>query len=390
MRSQSGLFVLALAVFASGCASDAAFRGGDQSAVKENGFLQGLANASAPMRRSWQRITETKEPPAITRWDWASGVPTGAPRADLCAASVSPDAVAYFLPELKRDGVQLVSMSGRTAAFHIVNVDGHPIRNCADLNLALVEAIDAEKDIQVDLTVADGRAASTTVAAMVDQPTLLSLTHAVADDQPVMRVAEDGNLWLWIRDGGVRGKLMVRVERERGLLQVVLSVANCWGNQELLPVEVRAACDEEPLRCLSAADTLEVLYGEGIDTEGDAYDEASVSFAEVSEGDDYLIPTNYKRLYEQSVANVGKTAAPVARPALASLPGVAYPGPAILGDARALTGVLLQRQLYEPRDPERSGWILYAGPTLSGGSVVDISLDLGSGPKTYRFQIPAS
>ena len=66
----------------------------------------------------------------------------------------------------------------------------------------------------------------------------------------------------------------------------------------------------------------------------------------------------------------------------------AGPGPAVLGDARALTGILLQRQLFRPGDPERTGWIVFAGESLNAGGAIDIDLDLGSGLQRFRFAVP--
>ena len=75
-------------------------------------------------------------------------------------------------------------------------------------------------------------------------------------------------------------------------------------------------------------------------------------------------------------------------PALIAVPGVVYPGPPALGDARALRGFLLQRQLYQPGDPERTGWIMFAGQEFKRGCTIEIDVDLGRGPRRTRFRLP--
>jgi hypothetical protein len=100
------------------------------------------------------------------------------------------------------------------------------------------------------------------------------------------------------------------------------------------------------------------------------------------------LPTNYKRLCQEIIDESEEKAPTPQQPALASLPGIAYPGPALLGDARALMGCLLQRQIYECGAPERTGWILFGGDSLRQGESIEVAVDLGGGLKTYRLSFP--
>jgi hypothetical protein len=216
---------------------------------------------------------------------------------------------------------------------------------------------------------------------------LVALTQTAAGDQPLIRVSDGGNSSLVIREGGIRCKLTARVERERGILHLVVSLGASWGDKQLLPTEIRADCNGRPLRCLSAADALELLYGDAGKVTGKPVNESASSFAQVSEREDYLIPSNYKRLEQENQQGMD-TLRSRPQPALAAVPGVLYPGPAVLGDARALTSFLLQREYYEPGQPERVGWILFAGESLRDGCEVDVDLDLGSGMRRIRFTLP--
>ena len=101
-----------------------------------------------------------------------------------------------------------------------------------------------------------------------------------------------------------------------------------------------------------------------------------------------MIPTNFNRLNEQITKAARRSSAPPLLPALASLQGVRYPGPAVLGDARALSAFLLQRQLYQPGDLERTGWIVFAGESLRKSRQFEIQVDLGGGPRRIKFSFP--
>jgi hypothetical protein len=70
------------------------------------------------------------------------------------------------------------------------------------------------------------------------------------------------------------------------------------------------------------------------------------------------------------------------------IPGQIYPGPALLGDARALTGILLQRELLAASDSEKTGWILFAGESLKRGTQIRVEIDLGNGMRQLELKLP--
>jgi hypothetical protein len=349
--------------------------------------FEGISDATGKMCRAWSRVTEAPDGSNIPRWDWASAVPADATRAEIIRPCVRHDALVHFAPDFRREPIQLASTADTDPSYRIINVEGTEVSNYAELNMALEKAMAKSGKVQFDVVNAHVPNNGPAAAVVVDPHTLIAVTQSIAPEQKVVRIADHGNPWMVIRDDGVRCKLMARVERGRGLLQVVMSLVTCWGDEILLPVEVRAFCNDHPLRCLSAADTLELLYGrpQWLDKQTE---EVDCSFAAVSEADGYLIPTNYKRLYEETAIAFRRTTSPPP-PALISVPGVSYPGPAILGDARSLTGIMLQRQLFQPGGSEQTGWIMFADPALRRGGKVEVEVDLGHGPVKLAFSVPA-
>ena len=105
----------------------------------------------------------------------------------------------------------------------------------------------------------------------------------------------------------------------------------------------------------------------------------SSSFREVSEREDYLLPTNFKRLDERVQAAAKRGTAPPPLPALATLQGVSYPGSAVLGDARALGLFLARRNICHPDDPDRIQWLVFHDAALKRATQVTLHLDLGEG-----------
>lgn len=341
----------------------------------------GLNSATTSVVQRWRRVTGSNQRDRIVEWDWTTGVPVDTPRGELLAATLPGDAVAHFIPNLTPSPVRLVSAPGKLAGYEIRNIEGRLVENCSDVHAAIQQIPASATDVQVDLAPIGARRNSAESAHKLDRSTLIALTHAIAPATSTFRVAEGGNPTLVIRDGSVRANVVLRVERNIGLAQLVVTLANCHGKDLLLPVEVRVQCADEPLKCLTVANALELLYGEP----GADLGKVSASFAETSEREDYLLPVNYKRLRQRDDDRRG-----LARqsPAFASLAGMRYPGPALLGDARALTGIMLQQQILERGEQAQTGWILFHGKQLRSAEQVDVTLDLGNKPKSYRFMLP--
>lgn len=365
-----------------------------------NPFLVGKANdekpasqgkpglaMSSPLRHSWQRLTQAETKTTLPPWDWVTGIPTEAPRAELLAAEVSRELVARLFPNLDTSSVQLASAQDGFPGMRIINMGGHEVRNCADLYEALDKNAGQEK-VQIDLASHGGRE----IAVATNSAALQELAFTVAPEHAVMRIADQGNPALVIREAGIHAKLVIRVERSRGLLQLALSCQNAGFREVLLPREVRAACSGEPLRCLTVAESLDRLYRQSASPADQGAETANLdpfSFSSVSSRDDYLIPMNYNRLCEELVKQRIETSSDLLQPAFASVADTVYPGMAILGDARALTGILLQQQVLAPQNRERTGWVVFAGESLKHGGSVEIQIDFGTGMRRFTFLIPA-
>lgn len=343
---------------------------------------KGIRDATAPVRKSLRLATDSKPPAPTTDWNWHAGIPLDTPRGDVLSPTVPLDAIAHLLPNIQQRQIRLASTAPYAAGgFEIRNIGGQAVSNCGELHNVIEQLPRSAADVQVDLAPIGG-ASHDEVAVKVDQPTLLALSHATAQQTTAFRVSEGGNQAFVIRDGGLRVQVLIRVERSLGLAQVVMTTMNCWGPATMLPVEVTTSCEGEPLQCLTVADSLELLYG---DPAAHPVNGTS-SFAETSEREDYLLPFNYERLAE----NFDSRGITSPRPALASLPGANYPGHALLADARALTGIMLQRKLLKRGERADTAWLIFAGAPARTAEKIDVGMDLGNGLKTYRFMIPTS
>src|SRR5262249_14850971 len=155
----------------------------------------------------------------------------------------------------------LVSAGREPSPFIITGVAGHSVKHCNQLNDEVERVVAAGKPVQVALLAADAAPNASPTSINLEPPALVALSQLAAPEPALMRITEDGNPWILLRQDGVRCKIMARVERSRGLLQLIISLGVCWGPQVLLPAEIQASCDGRPLQCLTAADTLELLYG---------------------------------------------------------------------------------------------------------------------------------
>ncbi len=370
-----------LAFLISGCVTERVTPQGSPSSIPRQAPRQPDSTSHKDFPWGWSAFTAEKQP---ATWSWVAAVPSSVPRAELLRPTISRETLAALVPDLRQDGCALASAPPPSSALVVTRVQNLALKDCNQLHHAVETCLDAGKPVQVEF-VSEAAAGSAPLNATVKPPALLPFLQGVAPGEPQMRVTEGGNPWVVLRQDGTRCKVMARVERTRGLLQVVLSLAVCSGPPVQMPVDVRAFCDNEPLACLTVAETLELLYGKRKQNEAGAA-ETTGSFASVSERADYLLPTNYKRLQEAQ-ANAGRSTVP-AVPALATVAGVAYPGPAILCDARALCAFLLQKQIYQAGEPERVSWLMLSGPALRKGGTLQLTLDLGKGPTSLTFALP--
>jgi hypothetical protein len=289
------------------------------------------------------------------------------------------------LPQDGRNKIRLVSASSAASEWLVKDFDGQSTHNLAALHGRIEKACEDNRRVKVTFC-STSSSEGPEIREELTPSQLLAIAQSAAPDVPHYRTTEDGNAWMVIRQNGVRCKVLPRVERERGLLQLVLSLNVASGPKRILPHEVTAHCDGKPLVCLSAADTLALLYGPS--NERKAFNNEDTSFAAVSERNNFVVPANFQRLQERMyrLRRHAMSAPPV--PALATLARANYPGPPLLGDARAISALLLQRELCEPGAPERIGWIMFGGDALKSGKELEVNIDLGNGPTACRVDCP--
>jgi hypothetical protein len=373
--------IVVFAIILSGCATP--FSHSSVASRPASWTARSIAWVKRPF---WKR--EGKEASGLVPWQWATALPRDVPRGELVLTNIAHDVVARVAPEVHFSPVQTASYDDMACDARVINIGGQKVANFAELAAAEAAAVDQKGETQVDVAVSSNGQMQT-VAINVDQAELHMLCNSVSPETRAIRVLEGGNPWVVVRDGAIRCKLMARAERVRGLLQVVVSLATSADVTTLQPYEVRASCDGKPLRCLTATDTIELLYGKSQPQDSTTPNEA-MSFAAVSERDDYLIPTNYSIRAQAFEKQFSNSAAPQPRPALISGADESYPGTAILGDARALAAFLLQRQRLAPNERDATGWIMFAGEELKSGQVVEIEIDLATAGNKLQFTLPTN
>lgn len=308
-------------------------------------------------------------------WEWAPLVTTEGTRAELLSAQIPPEAVAHFLPEIQNDSVQLVS--GFPIETSITHVGGRPVRSYADL-LGSRPVRASDRRTQIDFRLTGARAESKPQALMLSDDMIDAILQSMHSQHSVVRYKDAENDWVYIRSGREAYKLTLRYERSTGLLHLVMAVKNCWGPPLAMPLDVEVwGPGQEPLRCLTVADVLEVTHG---DPDSVAAKSGFTHYAHAAEREDYVLPTNYKRLaskeQEQSTA--------LRMPAFAYLDGASYPGSPVLGDARILAALFMRPSLRDSREPKQMGWMVFRGaPNAEGDFLVRIQTH--SGPVDVRF-----
>jgi hypothetical protein len=211
---------------------------------------------------------------------------------------------------------------------------------------------------------------------------LRSLEDALLPEGKVVRTSDDGVEWLTLRGAGLVVRASLRVNREKKLGQLLLSLQKVEGDDELLPRDVVVERQGKPCHCLTASEVLERLYG----SSGAAPLAGNGRFAVVAEREDYLTLGNYRRLEARRLVAKPKRS-DAGEPRLAGFAGVPYPGPPILGDARALAAFLLRKEKLGPRDGERTAWLFFDLAPMSSGESIRVSIDIGRSPIVFEFKI---
>ncbi len=317
--------------------------------------LSNLSESFQPLRTSWRQVNDFPSNVEFAQWQWDPGIPRDVERAELLSAVVPGSDMRNLVADIPGQEIALVSANGMREQFRIVNVNGTEIETCDDLFGAL-ERLPREtaRNVQVDvLATRGGIKSSRETAVVVDQTTLKALVNRVHSENSNLKITDGDHAWLVHRSPDLQLKLTARVERHRGLMQLVVTMDNISGQPLLMPRDVSAFCNGQAVKCLTVAETLEVLYGDPAWSENDLTSEQT-SFAVVSERDDFLLPTNFKRLDAAMTERFQQQAQSPPSPALASIPGEVFPGSAVLGDGdQGLSQHLRGQRLHDQR-PSRS------------------------------------
>jgi hypothetical protein len=184
---------------------------------------------------------------------------------------------------------------------------------------------------------------------------------------------------------------MLRSEEQTKLVHLVMSLKVCWGEPKTLPGDLRLFNDGRELSCLNVSQVLNRLYDDPKKRERNesAQKQLVTTFNQIAGEDEYLIPTNYRELEALRAAN-SRLANIRPTSAFAVVGGYAYPGPPVLGDARALSSFLLQPRIYAADEPEQVGWVVFEAPKKGSGEDFELVVDLGSGPQKIQFRIPSA
>lgn len=336
--------------------------------------------AISAVKSRWSKLTaktanENRNEPQEIVWQWNPLVPRNAKRGEILGLSIPRPAVAHFIkPNLSNSQIRLVSAEETIdSPISISNINGRFVRNYSEVLAVLSDLENSNEPVQVDLSIAgdpDGH------AIRLAKHEIAALLQSTNEDVELIRFAEGQSNWIQLRDGSVSCKLTARTDRDHNLIHLVAAIQNCWGMPKTLPVEIELFSAGKPLQCLTVCESLELLYGdvEHLDKSG-SYQPFSV----VSEAEGYLLPENYRRLERNSKANCRT-------PTLVNVSGRTYPGPPILADARALTGLLMRRQIYHPNEVERVGWLLFHSQNPIQDEI-ELVIDLGNGPRKVSFSI---
>lgn len=321
--------------------------------------------------RSDSQNTHNREP---SNWQWSSGIPTGAAKAELVSAEIPSQVLAKYIPS-ELNNISLASWDSSASQASIVNVNGVDVSNWSDLQVA----VDALKPlpgdpIQVDFATPGGKH----IATSIPFGEAVSLVQCVSPEQRLLIGTERGQASYILREGPLQLRVETRLERTRGLLHLVVVLANLSEHVVVVPQEVQVEVDGNYATCLSVSDILQELYGEAKDKVGS---QRTVSYREASADPLYRIPVHYKQL---------ENTAPSSSPAFVDVPGAEYPGSSVLADARALSGFLKAPTKTLPREPAQVAWLVFQHPDLRNAEDATVHVTLQGRTTPMRFLFPVA
>lgn len=385
-RQLSAKLCLVLFVY-SGCATTVTNRTSPIATRSPAPVTSAFQGIKSGFHSAIERVTPDGGRNETICWDWATGIPESVPRAEAVTPVLTAPTLSRIAPnETFPWSVQLAS-TGPPVDLQVASIQGSPVASFADFHASVAKAAPKHNKIQIDIRKANALADTPATSVSLSPEELVRLEHEIAPASPMLRIMEDGNPWVLIRCEGVSAKLMARVERSHGILQVVLATSS-QGKNYPLPVDAHATYNGKPLECLTVSRAMEELYEKRPNRPKPNDLGQLASFAAVSEREDYLIPTNFRKLDESFYIRT-KSATAITTPAFVTVPGAAYPGSAVLGDARALSAFLLQKEIHDSTQPQsKVGWIVFGGEELKKAGRLELDLDLGKGPIRLSMNVP--
>lgn len=310
---------------------------------------------------------------ALNQSTWVVALGEHAKQADRRPASFSRPQVASVIPDLRspvrlvsaeEDSSEIVSLNDDSVKF--VAVDGRRVRSLADCFRQLDRSAKSNELVQVDYQIqSTSNQLGKEQAARLERAQLLKLLMSCdASIQPIC-VENGGRSLYYLDDGNVYATVQADVQESIGIVRLSMQITNLSDHPIHVPVECTSSFGNQSLVCLTADDAFVRAYKEqsgklkGRPLLATPQSSDSYSFAEVSQRNDYAKLPNLGRMLQQ-----GST---VARPFFIDN-SLQYPGPALRGDAIALSGSLLQPQRLEPGE-KMAGWILFSLPESFDDSI---------------------
>ena len=303
---------------------------------------------------------------------WVSAIPSNAVRATLVPTTIEAGTLAAITGQSPSPVMQV---STHSSTYVVEAIGEVPVRNLEEVLLCAAdgssEAIELE--IRSDDTLSQHR-------LTIPKSELSAVQQAVGSAANLVRIMRAGRPAAVVRSGSARCVVSPRVDRTTGLVHIALQLSHCGEVNRVLPREIRVSMDGPPLNCLTVAETLELLYGDP-----DSVSKSVRTFSEVSEQNDYLLPTNFKRLASEFAArNKSLASRPV--PKLVSMVDFEFPGDAILGDARALGMFAMQRARLAAGE-ETEGWLMFQASDRRAQRLT-VEIDLGEELIPIDFSLP--
>ena len=390
MKTYYLLIVALLAL--TGCKQFSSWTPGGLSGLVKQNKMAGSRGGQDPL--GWK----SAQPPETLRAEIVSLQPTA-----QTLASCAPD-VKQWADHVSNHSVRLASTSTSHTMPTITHIDRRALHDFADLASyldasATEDTAGHSRVIQVDFQHSNlqhsnsqhshsqhshsqhtGQSDRAVTATKMTGDQIAILAHQIAPDLVPIRYQANQRSWVHFRDQDIRLRFQTRVSPEHGMIHLILGVQNHGVNEKLLPANIQVVVNDSPTSCLSAAEVLERIYGEPQRRSAGEKD-----FATASESSRYLVPSNFDKLAESYEGMDESESFPAMLPEITQ----PYPGPAILGDARALSGLLMQRHLLKPGREELSGWVVFGTQPFDSNSEIVLKIDLGNGQRIIPLEIMA-